>query len=259
MIHSLTENHCSYKLQLRVVFDYHKENGIITGMHVDEIMKNYNPVYPTGGTWQDTFQVMRESPSDFNIVNELVSELEKYGEFRETIVLSTEEEYVKEWADYEFDEGEELDPYSPFVKDGTHRVFAHYLSEHKDAKVQFGQHPDGEEPDNNDWYPMIVSRVSFPATLDEECADELFNKCRSFKLTEDIWINSDMMSSYYSDYDFYWSSGLEMVEDLTLYVALINAKVTEMVNELGQTPIIDTAVVHSEEEDDAFFGRETPY
>ena len=228
-------------------------------MHVDEIMKNYNPVYPTNGTWQDTFKVMRESPSDFNIIKELVSDLEKYGEFREPIVLSTEEEYVKEWADYEFDEGEELDPYSPIIRDGTHRVFAHYLSDQKEAKVQFGWHPDEEETDNNDWYPIIVSRVSFPAMLDEESADELFNKCRSYKLNEDIWINSDMMSSYYSNYDFYWSSGLELVEDLTPYVALINAKVTEMVNELGAAPSINTALVYTEAEEDAFFGRETAY
>lgn len=229
-------------------------------MHVDEIMKNYNPVYPTDGTWQDTFKVMQESPSDLAVVKELVSDLEKYGEFREPIVLSTEEEYIKEWADYEFDEGEELEPYSPFVRNGTHRVFAHYLSERKDAKVQFGWHPDGDEPtDNDDFYPLIVSRVSFPAMLDEDSADELFSKCRSFKLTEDVWINSDMMSSYRSDYDFYWDSGLEKVEALKPYVALINTKVTEIVKELGATPILTTALVYSEEEEDAFFGREAAY
>lgn len=225
-------------------------------MHVDDIMKNYNPVYPTGGTWQDTFKVMRESPADFNVVNELISDLEKCGEFREPIVLSTEEEYIKEWADYEFEDGEELEPYSPFVRDGTHRVFAHYLSDQKEAKVQLGWHPDGDEPDNNDWYPMIVSRVSLPVKLDEEAADELFDKCRSFKLNEDIWINSDMMSSYHGNYDFYWSSGLETVEDLTPYVALINTKVTEIVKGLGAAHSIDTALVYTEEEEDVFFGRE---
>lgn len=227
-------------------------------MHVDEIMKNYNPVYPIGGTWQDTFKVMQESTADFNVVNELISDLAKYGEFREPIVLSTEEEYVKEWADYEFDEGEELDPYSPFVRNGTHRVFAHYLSEHKEAKVQLGWHPDGEEADrtDDDYYPMIVSRISFPDKLAEESVDELFSKCRSFKLNEDIWINSDMMSSYYNNYDFYWDSGFEEVEDLGPYVTLINAKVMELVKGLGPAPIIDTVVVHSEAEDDEFFGRE---
>jgi hypothetical protein len=226
-------------------------------MHVDEIMKNYNPVYPANGTWQDTFQVMRESPSDFDIIKELVSDLEKYGEFREPIVLSTEEEYVKEWADYEFDEGEELEPYSPFVRNGTHRVFAHYLSERKDAKVQFGWHPNGEEPAaDTEWYPLIISRISFPAKLKEEAADELFDKCRSYKLTEHIWINSDLMSSYQNNYDFYWDSGLEKVEDLTPYVGLIDAKVTAIAKESGLNPTITTALVYSEEEEDVFFGRE---
>jgi hypothetical protein len=226
-------------------------------MHVDEIMKNYNPVYPTDGSWQETFKVMRESPSDFDVVNQLISDLEKYGEFREPIVLSTEEEYVKEWADYEFEEGEELEPYRPIVRNGTHRVFAHYLSEHKEAKVQFGWHPNGEEStENTDWYPMIVSRITFPTKLDDATSDDLFGKCRSYKLTEDIWINSDIMSSYYDKYDFYWDSGLENVKDLTPYVALINAKVTNIVKELGFTPIIDTALVYSEEEEDAFFDRE---
>jgi hypothetical protein len=226
-------------------------------MHVDEIMKNYNPVYPEGGTWQDTFKVMRESPSDFNVVTELVADLEKYGEFREPIVLSTEEEYVKEWADYEFDEGEELDPYLPFVRNGTHRVFAHYLSQHKEAKVQFGWHPDGEEPSNNieDMYPMIVSRIHFPTKLNDDESDDLFSKCRSFKLTENIWINSDLMSSYYSNYDFYWDSGLETEEDLAPYVALIDAKVTEMAKEISSGPIVETVIVHSEEEEDQFFDR----
>lgn len=227
-------------------------------MHVEDIMKNYNPVYPEGGTWQDTFKVMQDSPSDFSVVNELVADLEKYGEFREPIVLSTEEEYVKEWVDYEFDEGEELEPYIPFVRNGTHRVFAHYLSENKDAKVQFGWHPNGEEEtkDIEDYYPMIVSRVSFPAKLDEDSADELFSKCRSFKLTEDIWINSDLMSSYYSNYDFYWDSGLEAVKNLGPYVALIDTKVKEMANELGANPVVNTAIVYSEAEEDAFFDRE---
>lgn len=226
-------------------------------MHVEDIMKNYNPVYPEGGTWQDTFKVMQDSPSDFSVVNELMADLEKYGEFREPIVLSTEEEYVKEWADYEFDEGEELEPYIPFVRNGTHRVFAHYLSENKDAKVQFGWHPNGEEEtDNDDFYPLIVSRVSFPAKLDEDSADELFSKCRSFKLTEDIWINSDLMSSYYSNYDFYWDSGLEAVKNLGPYVALIDTKVKEMANELGANPVVNTAIVYSEAEEDAFFDRE---
>lgn len=222
-------------------------------MHVDDIMKNYNPVYPTDGTWQDAFEVMRESTSDLNVVKQLVSDLEKYGEFREPIILSTEEEYIKEWSDYEFDEGEELDPYSPFVRNGTHRVLAHYLSEHKDAKVQLGWHPDGEEPDNTDCYPMIVSRISFPTKLDDDSSDELFSRCRSFKLTEDIWINSDMMSSYYNKYDFYWDSGMEKVEDLTPYIELIDAKVTEIVKEIGGIPIIQTVVLNSEAEDDAFF------
>lgn len=227
-------------------------------MHVDEIMKNYNPVYPEDGTWLDTFKVLQKSSSDFSVVTQLVSELEKYGQFREPIVLSTEEEYVKEWADYEFDEGEVLDPYSPFVRNGTHRVFAHYLSEHKEAKVQFGWHPDGEDTDGkeDDFYPMVVSRITFPAQLDEDSSDDLFSKCRSFKLTEDVWINSDLMSSYYNRYDFYWDSGLEGTSELAPYVTLLQEKVTEIAMEVGTSAIVETAIVNSEEETDAFFDQE---
>lgn len=226
-------------------------------MHVDEIIKNYNPVYPTGGTWQDTFKLMQDSPIDFAIVQQLVCDLEAHGEFREPIIVSTEEEYIKEWADYDFDEGEVTDHYRPLVRNGTHRVFAHYLSENKEAKVQLGWYPNGEAEDNNDtFYPVIVSRISFPTMLDEDSADELFGRCRSFKLTEDIWINSDMMSSYNNAYEFYWDSGLEGEPHLTAYVTLIDAKVAEIVTEIGQTPLVETVIIHSEEEDDAFFDRE---
>ena len=225
-------------------------------MHVDDIIKNYNPVYPTGGTWQDAFRVLRESPNDFDVVTQLVAELENYGQFREPIVLSTYEEYVKDWADYEFDEGEELEPYNPHVMNGTHRVYAHYLSEDKEAKIQLGWHPDGEETNDNDsLYPLIVSRVQFSTKLDDDTADDLFGKCRSFKLTEDIWINSDLMSSYYNAYDFYWDGGLELVEDIAPYVALIHAKVTEITEGMGYSPVIETVILNSEEEDDAFFDR----
>lgn len=234
-----------------------KENGKINVMHVDDIIKNYNPVYPEGGTWQDTFKVMRASPSDYSVVKELMADLEKYGEFREPIVLSTEEEYIKEWADYEFEEGEELEPYSPFVRNGTHRVFAHYLSENKEAKVQFGWYPEGkEDTDNENFYPMIVSRITFPTQLDENSADELFSKCRSFKLTENVWINSDLMSSYYNSYDFYWDSGLEAVENLASYVKLIDNKVTEMAKNVSDCPTVETALLFSEAEEDAFFEQE---
>ena len=225
-------------------------------MHVEDIMKNYHPVYPEGGTWQDTFKVMRESTADFDVVQQLVTDLEKYGEFREPIVLSTEEEYIKEWADYEFDEGEELDPYSPFVRNGTHRVFAHYLSSNKDAKVQLGWHSDGEESKEEDAYPVIVSLMHFTSALDDESSDDLFGKCRSFKLTEDIWINSDLMSGSGNAVTMYWSSGLEQVEDLEPYVALIDSKVAEIVEELGLSPFIETVLLNSEEEDDDFFQRE---
>lgn len=221
-------------------------------MHVDEIIKNYKPVYPASGLWEDTFKVMKENPHDSKIVGELLDYLEQHGEFREPIVLSTYEEYLKGEEGYNYDEGETPDPYIPHVENGTHRVCAHYFSAHKEAKVQFGWQTD--DTDNESLYPVIGSRVIFPPNLDEKLEDDMYDRFRSYKLNDDIWINSDVISGAGNVCTAFWALGTAEVETLTPYIDEINAKVLSIVeDDMGITGcIVETAIITTEEEDDAF-------
>jgi hypothetical protein len=219
-------------------------------MQVDEIMKNYKPVYPDSGLWEDTFQMIRECPADYQLVQDLLADLERSGEFREPIVLRTYEAYLEANAEYKHLEGESIDPYVPYVNNGTHRVYAHFLSEHKEVKVQFGWKPETEEH-----YPFLASRIAFPPDLDEERIYELFDRFRSFKLTDDIWMESELVSINYNNFHIIWVFGLKKVEELLPLTELINAKTLSLTEEMGIVCTAKIGIINSEEEDDFFFDR----
>lgn len=220
-------------------------------MHVDEIMQNYKPVFPDSGLWEDAFQMMKDDPVDFKVVQDLLEDLENSGEFREPIVLRTYENYLEANAEYKHLEGDSPDPYVPLVNNGTHRVYAHFLStKHKDVKVQFGWTPEVDED-----YPFLASRVAFPADLGEESIYELFDRFRSFKLTEDIWMESEIVSTNYNNFHIIWACGVKNVEALLPHTDLIIAKILNLTAEMGIVCTAKIGIISSEAEDDYFFDR----
>lgn len=220
-------------------------------MHIDEIMKNYKPVYPHSGLWEDTFKMIDEDPIDSQIAQELLAELEKNGEFREPIVLTTYEGYLEAAAEYKHLEGDSPDPYVPHVNNGTHRVYAHYLSaKHKEVKVQHGWNPAVDED-----YPLLASKIDFPAGLGEEAIYELWDRFRSFKLNDDIWMESELVSGNNNSFHILWCFGQKKVEALFSYADLINAKVLGFTEAMGIDSTAKTGIINSEDEDVYFFDR----
>lgn len=221
-------------------------------MHIDEIMKNYKPLYPDSGLWEDTFQMIREDPIDSELVQDLLADLENHGEFRKPIRLTTYESYLEAAAEYKHLEGDNPDPYIPHVNNGTHRVYAHYLStKHKEVKVQFGWEPEVDEH-----YPFLASRVTFPNGIDSEAIYALWDRFRSFKLSDGIWIESELVSVNDNKFHIIWEFGVKKVEELLPHTELINAKTLSFTEEMGIFCTAKIGVINSEEEDDSFFERE---
>ena len=228
----------------------------LDSMSVSDVMQNYKPLYPHSGLWEDTFQMIKEDPIDCNIVQDLLSDLERNGEFREPIVLTTYEEYLEAEAEYKYAEGNTTDPYVPHVSNGTHRVYAHYLSQNKEVKVQFGRNPEGL-PENDEDYPILASKVVVPPELDAEQIYALFDHFRSFKLNDDVWVNSELVSTHYNNFHILWAFGTKDVEALVPHMELINNKTLSIIENMQLIGNTKIGIINSEEEDDAFFDRES--
>lgn len=220
-------------------------------MHIDEIMKNYKPLYPDSGLWEETFQMIEEDPVDSQLVQELLDDLERTGEFREPITLTTYEGYLEAAVEYKHLEGDSPDPYVPHVNNGTHRVYAHYLSQHKEVKVSFGWKPVTDEN-----YPFLASRIAFPPSLGEEALYELWDRLRSFKLTDDIWVESELVSVNNNHFHIIWGFGREKLEELFPHAELINEKTLSFTEKLGLECTAKIGIISSEAEDESFFDRE---
>lgn len=205
-------------------------------MHITSLMKDYHPVYPANGTWEDTLQILLNDPVEKAILDELLNDLSVYGEFRTPILLSKPED----------EEGDKL-----YVRDGTHRAMAHYLHPtQKTASVQVGYVESGGD---DDFYPVLVTRLTYPQSIDDATSELLFDNLRSFKLNEEIWITSDIISTTGNSAISYWDSGLPLtLEAIAPYTAPIQRKIQEILGVLGQTPVIETVLISSEAEDDAF-------
>lgn len=222
-----------------------------TLMHVDEIMKSYKPVFPDSGLWEDAFQMIKEDPADIKLVQDLLDDLENNGEFREPIVLRTYENYLQAVAETEYPLGESPDLYVPYVNNGTHRVYAHFIStKHKDVKVQFGWTPEVDED-----YPFLASKVVFPAGLGEESIYELWDRFRSFKVNDDIWMESEIVSPSYNHFNIIWACGLKNVAKLAPHSEVINDKILNLTAEMGIVCTAKIGIISSETEDGYFFGR----
>lgn len=222
-------------------------------MHIDDIMKNYKPVFPDSGLWEDAFRMMDEDLIDSQLVQELRDELEQNGEFREPIVLRTYEAYLEANEEYAHLEGESTDPYVPYVNNGTHRVYAHYLSsKHKEVKVQYGWEPELEED-----YPFLASKISFPPCLSDKGIYELCDRFRSFKLTNEVWMESELVSINGNNFHIIWCFGKKKVQALSPLTEYIDAKTLNFTEQMGLVCTVKTGIINSEEEDDIFFDRDT--
>jgi hypothetical protein len=219
-------------------------------MHLDEIMKNYKPLYPDSGLWEDTFKMIDEDPVDSEIVQELLADLENNGEFREPVYLTTYEAYLEAAAQYKYAEGDTTDPYVPRVSNGTHRIYAHYLSKTKDVKVKFGWTPEIQED-----YPILASKIVIHPDLSEESLYQLWDRLYSFKLNKDVWMTSELVSFNNNCFHILWVIGNKPVAQLVPYMEAINTKTLSITAKMGIDSTAKIGIINSEEEADDFFER----
>lgn len=142
---------------------------------VSDIMKNYNPVYPNEGTWEDTINLLLNDLAEKLIVDELIVEYKRTGMFREPIVLGTSNRKL--------------------VQNGTHRVAATFLIG-KDTPILSVYDPDEGTADYKELYGSNPNQrfyeIHFTTNLlEDEKDDDLYANFRSFKVNDDIWLSAD--------------------------------------------------------------------
>jgi len=158
-----------------------------------DLIANYNPVYPEGGTWIETAELLYAEESDR--MRELTESLRKKG-WREPIWLSTPDE-LEEGA-------------SPKVFNGTHRVCI-ALREGVIALPVATWHdlPGGEErPIANLKVELVSGELPSPiGTSYEDDPDwAIFDLLRSFPLDEDNWLNSDLSTGGQDAWNFFYEN-----------------------------------------------------
>lgn len=161
-------------------------------MRLSFLIDNYQPVYPEPYNWDSTVAYMMSDPTEKKTVLLLLAVLEKEGKFREPVSLGTAE----------FDEDVEVFA----VVNGTHRVVAHILHGDPEAEVFTLREEDRPEYDwENDTSTGLSTSFLFAQPLDDELFfDRLFGLLRSFPVTEELWMTSDVTSSRLEHYESMW-------------------------------------------------------
>lgn len=174
-------------------------------MLLTELLANYKPAYPCSRLWADTFALLESNPFDKEVTQDLLTELARDGKFREPIILSVED----------LSEDEDSRPYDAYVENGTHRIYAYYLAGHENVFAQEGWQVDNaEEMYGEDWslYPETVTVFKPTASITEEQHEDIIDCLRSFKISDDYWLTSDLAVTVHDLFTVTWS-GMELDEE----------------------------------------------
>lgn len=180
-------------------FENRPEGGFREMLLLD-IIRDYRPVYPKNGTWEDTAAMLyAEQPEH---MEELKASLERKG-WRDPIRLSSQE-------DMDSDDGE------AYVLDGTHRVSLAM----REGVISLPVVTSDELP-SGDYVPepyteLTIEYLSGPKITDDQDF-ELMDLFGSLELNEDIWLNSDLCSSHRSER---WSYYYDELQDETHHARL---------------------------------------
>lgn len=218
-------------------------------MLLKDILSDYKPAYPDNGLWSDTFEMLAENSYDKEIVDTLIAEYTRDGEFRSPIILSTLAE----------DGGDEDYEYEPYVKNGTHRVYALYLMGVEEVEVQHGyQDVSSEEIYGEEWtpYPNTVTVIKFDKDFSddeyEDLWDNLMQALCSFKVSDTFWLESDLGVSS-NVITVYWA-GMEFDEDRLNIIN--NATAQRIADKVTKEQCITKTVTFFSEEDEQRFHQE---
>lgn len=140
-----------------------------------ELIAQYSPVYPEGGSWEDAAELLYAE--DAQLMGELTAALKVEG-WRDPILLSV-------------DDGDREDgPYIPRVWDGTHRVAIAL----REGIISVPTALWGEQAQEPELYLELTVELKGPEaeSLSYEEDDRLVTALRSFGLDSATWLNSDI-------------------------------------------------------------------
>lgn len=165
-------------------------------MLVLDLIDQYGPVYPEGGDWLETTRFLYETEPEH--MASLTASLAAKG-WREPIMLSDGED---------LEEGD-----SPLTLNGTHRV-AIALREGV-VSVPVTTSSEIRQEDYPEHFTVLTLKLrSGELTEDEDL--QVFDVLRSFELTEDIWLTSDVCFGSQEQWEFYY----EFLDDPSLFPKL---------------------------------------
>jgi len=160
-----------------------------------DIIRDYKPVYPDGGTWDDAAALLyAEQPEH---MAELKASLDRKG-WRDPIRLSSQE-------DMDSDDGE------AYVLDGTHRVSLAMREGVISLPVVTSDELPEWDTEPEPFTEFTIEFLSGPEITDDQDY-ELMELFISLELNEDIWLNSDISSSHRSER---WSYYYDALQDET--------------------------------------------
>lgn len=185
-------------------------------MILSDIIKEYNPVYPNKGTWEDTVALLMENPIDAKIVNRL-QEVILEDKLREAVVIGTGTD--------------DDETRRKFVFNGTHRIAAYILlgDMNKDVVVI--------DEDKETAHYDLENTIAFTSfTFDREVDDDFFcyltDIFLSFELNEDFWVEGDFSGR--KTFDATWILSYKKEKNL---LPSIHDKVCDILKELGFTNV----------------------
>lgn len=179
-------------------------------MNLNDITKEYKPVYPEEYNWDSTLNFLLSDPTEAEIIYSLASILLKGEKFRKPIVL-----YSPKVEDKMFD----FDDF-PHVSDGTHRICAHIISGITEVYVKFYEERDFEFDEtlsgssndeaavNQDLILETLITVDIPKEDEEILFDFICDELRSLEISDTLWIVSDVSSMFEGVVSLAWDSNL---------------------------------------------------
>jgi len=198
---------------------------------LDFLIEQTSPLYPEPKTWDTTVAFMQEDEVEAETLSELATVLVRDGDFREPVYVG---------RDLDRDDGDT----GYYVYNGTHRMVAHIINGTEFIDVIYESEDESDETsvdddyvDPNEYEPgkyrVPCTMVEFVGTVDDDEYDKLFSVLRSFKISDDVWVTSDMMSSTSTDIgtrmDFCW----DLVEMNDALLSRINDICIERIARFG--------------------------
>jgi hypothetical protein len=161
------------------------------------VIEQYAPVYPHGGTWEDTKNYLLSNPIDAAIVARLVEILLGNGEFREPIRLD---------VGIDDDDNE-----YPIIGNGTHRVCASMIARAETILAITAE--DAKKLSGNPTH-YVETLVVFSGEITEEDDDLIVDAMRSFEADSGVWFEMTTCSYHSSrnEFVFMWDNDPEEVE-----------------------------------------------